>query len=315
MNLKEKRDWKKIFKNIGNILVIISIIFLVRKITRLDINYKNYFSISNLLKLTPTLIIFTILMIFQFFPWKMILFSMTKENVSMLSMAKIFTKSSIMKYIPGNVFQYVGRIEIISENKKFNTSNVAVSVIIESLCLFCAAIIVGIVGARKYTLSVFKENKLLIFLVIGIFLVFFIIMCIYRKKIRAFLEKKNIKISMQLLTAICFSITFFAITFIVQGLLLTDILSIFSSNNIFTASAIICGAYSIGWVVGYITPGASGGIGIRETILCMLLKNVTTDDIILVAVLVFRLVNILGDLLAFGIVQLTVKMVGQPRKS
>ena len=60
--------------------------------------------------------------------------------------------------------------------------------------------------------------------------------------------------------------------------------------------------YIISWLIGFITPGASGGLGIREgtfvAISTFLHVNVTTD-IIIFSVLMVRLINIMIDLIMY----------------
>lgn len=61
----------------------------------------------------------------------------------------------------------------------------------------------------------------------------------------------------------------------------------------------VVAAFIIAWAVGYIVPGAPGGIGIREVILQMILTGVCNKDITLVAILLHRLASIIGDTAAF----------------
>jgi len=60
--------------------------------------------------------------------------------------------------------------------------------------------------------------------------------------------------------------------------------------------------YTISWLIGFITPGASGGLGIREgtfvAITTFLELNIASD-IIIFSVLLVRLINILIDIILF----------------
>ncbi|WP_246687429.1 hypothetical protein [Mesorhizobium sp. B3-1-7] len=62
----------------------------------------------------------------------------------------------------------------------------------------------------------------------------------------------------------------------------------------------IAGAYVVAWLVGLVTPGAPAGIGIREAILLVLLGGLSTGPIILLAVVIGRIITVLGDLLFFA---------------
>lgn len=61
----------------------------------------------------------------------------------------------------------------------------------------------------------------------------------------------------------------------------------------------IGGAYIAAWLVGFVTPGAPAGVGIREMILLLLLKGIVAEENLLMAVLLGRLVTVVGDLLFF----------------
>lgn len=63
--------------------------------------------------------------------------------------------------------------------------------------------------------------------------------------------------------------------------------------------AVLAGAGVIAWLVGYLTPGAPGGIGTREATLIALLSFLNQEETVLIATALFRIVTTLGDLLLF----------------
>ena len=63
--------------------------------------------------------------------------------------------------------------------------------------------------------------------------------------------------------------------------------------------AVLAGAGIIAWLVGYLTPGAPGGIGTREATLIALLSFLNQADTVLIATALFRVVTTLGDVLLF----------------
>lgn len=58
-------------------------------------------------------------------------------------------------------------------------------------------------------------------------------------------------------------------------------------------------AFAASWIAGFATPGAPGGIGIRETALIALLTPLCGEATAVAAALELRLVTTLGDLLFF----------------
>ncbi len=59
------------------------------------------------------------------------------------------------------------------------------------------------------------------------------------------------------------------------------------------------GVYILAWLVGYVTIGAPGGIGVKEAIMLLLLSAIMLEKDILLIAVVLRLCNVLGDLLSF----------------
>ena len=52
---------------------------------------------------------------------------------------------------------------------------------------------------------------------------------------------------------------------------------------------------------GFITPGAPGGLGVREALLTIILSDILPTDIIVAGVLIFRFITLFGEFLALGI--------------
>ena len=71
----------------------------------------------------------------------------------------------------------------------------------------------------------------------------------------------------------------------------------------------ICGAYTAAWLAGFATPGAPAGLGVRELVLLFLLGGQVEEETLLVAVALARVVTVLGDALFFG----AAAWAGRPR--
>ena len=62
---------------------------------------------------------------------------------------------------------------------------------------------------------------------------------------------------------------------------------------------VLIGAFILSWVVGFIVPGAPGGIGIREFVITLLLPEGIDAALVLFGIVMYRLVNIIGDAIGF----------------
>jgi len=58
----------------------------------------------------------------------------------------------------------------------------------------------------------------------------------------------------------------------------------------------VCGAYVLAWLGGLVTPGAPAGIGVRELALLFLLKGLVSEEDLVVAILLGRIVTVSGDI-------------------
>lgn len=67
----------------------------------------------------------------------------------------------------------------------------------------------------------------------------------------------------------------------------------------FSAFSALCGAYIIAWLAGLVTPGAPAGVGVRELVLLFLLKGAIAESDLLLAIVLGRMVTVIGDLLYF----------------
>lgn len=293
---------KQKLKFIGNILVLLSLVFIILKIYNMHINFLQYFSGSNILKFIVLLLFFVALIFIQFIPWKLFLQNLTSTKFPNKIINYIFLKSSLMKYIPGNIFQYIGRESIASYYQSLNVINVTTSIIFESVSAIISALLIGIIASHEYTLHFFAKHQYFLFSLCLFLLFLCILLFLMRKKISLFLYKKNIHITIQLIWTFFVSIVFFCISLLIQGLILTFILCIVGNQNFLPLFFSISGAFSISWVAGYITPGASGGIGVREVIICLILGNSIGEDSILAAILLFRFLNILADIFSYLLV-------------
>lgn len=72
----------------------------------------------------------------------------------------------------------------------------------------------------------------------------------------------------------------------------------------------ICGAFVIAWLAGLVTPGAPAGVGIREMVLLLLLQGQVGPEVLLLAVVLGRVVTVIGDLLFFGAVFMAMNVRG-----
>lgn len=88
---------------------------------------------------------------------------------------------------------------------------------------------------------------------------------------------------------------------VISGGVFVALLGVIAGSEVVPAQLwlTIGGAYIVAWLAGLVTPGAPAGVGVREIILLLLLKGVMHEADLLMAILLGRLVTVVGDLLFF----------------
>lgn len=88
--------------------------------------------------------------------------------------------------------------------------------------------------------------------------------------------------------------------FLVGGIVLAHLLAVTADQPAWTQLAWAALAFGIAWTVGFATPGAPAGLGVREALLVGLLSPGVGESAALGAALAFRLVTLAGDLLTWA---------------
>ena len=70
-----------------------------------------------------------------------------------------------------------------------------------------------------------------------------------------------------------------------------------STSDDFSLLITLTGAFMFAWIIGFITPGAPGGIGIRESVMIFVFGEAHEE--IMLFVLAMRISSILADIMAF----------------
>jgi hypothetical protein len=68
----------------------------------------------------------------------------------------------------------------------------------------------------------------------------------------------------------------------------------------------------LSWLMGFLTPGAPGGMGVREALLVSLLGQAVAADVVLIAALLFRIITTVGDVVLFGAGRLFLRLPPRP---
>lgn len=282
--------------------VIISFVFIVKKIITYKIDYSILFNIKNIVIFIICCLVYSIFIVLNAIPWKNIVQILVSKKMDFITSAKVETKSNLMKYLPGNVFQYVGKNELALIH---NISHISVAsatvidVIINLITVFMIIIIFYLKGLIK-VFSLYGIKLLyLIFIAGSLFLILVILAIIFRRKIKKVLKSYNNLFKLKNIKILLKNSLFHFVRNIVNAFLFVIIFKFIVLGNLNIGLISVLGAFVLSWFIGFIMIGAPGGIGIREAVITFLLGNLMNGEDILLSIVIYRFVSIIGDILAF----------------
>ena len=290
----------KILKLAGNVAVCLSLAFVCKKLFELDIDKNLLFRADNLVHIVWISSLYGLIMFVSCVPWMAFLRIITGREISFSEAAWVINKSNLMKYLPGNVFQFIGRNEL-AIRLSLNHADVAFATVCDIGLLVTASLLTGVlmnlqgmgIWLTRYGLSVFYP--FFIIFIITVLLAVFLklkrndILQRLIVKLKVFYSKNSAKAIFA-----CF-LYFTFLVFLVGALFLAVLCLILRIDISYRMIPSVLSAYMLSWVAGFIIPGAPGGIGIKEATLTLLLMNVVASDSALLAAVIFRFISILGD--------------------
>ncbi len=190
----------------------------------------------------------------------------------------IYGKSQIAKYLPGNIFHFAGR-QVLGHMHGVSHATLIKTSLWEIILIAVSAIIIGLLKLIDILSSASALNFLFI---IGILVtVILIAKNLSQAYLKAFL-------AYFLFHAVAGFLFILAINLLQQGVFIQPL----SAINIMSA-------YVLAWLIGFFTPGAPGGIGVREVALLTLVGKSYPEETILLALLLSRIITTMGDVWLF----------------
>jgi glycosyltransferase 2 family protein len=267
---------RKILNWVGLGLGIAGIVFIVLKFKEYDL--KIDFS-----SLSPStwLIIFSMVLVYfsscflLAFAWHNILLYLNLRVQPAWSI-RTYGISQLAKYIPGNIFQFASR-QAIGVSEGLPGIPLAKSIFWELLLIASSGVLFGVLILPMVWRQVSQILSIALFLASGC--AYFFIMY----------KKVNRWIGLSVGYYLAFLCISGCIFLVIARTISVDLLN---DPRIFL---IIGGAYVFAWLVGLITPGAPAGAGVREAVIFLLLFQVLSQQDLLLAIILTRVVTILGD--------------------
>ena len=305
--MKQENNINRIIKYIGNIITILAVVIIVSKLQSYDLDYSIIFTPKKVVAFLIVTLIYSMTVIWGGIPWTNVINALLDREIRYTETMLIFTKSNVLKYIPGNIFQYVGRNEL-AVRKQLKHSDVALSTLIDVCWNILSIILIAILLAGRSLYTYFIQQyeiiwKEVIFISTVLLFVAILIGTIFRSRRKELIRILQKIFSVKLLKALGKNFLFYAGQGIVNAGLYIAIFSIISGENYTVHNmALVMGAMLVAFVAGFITPGAPGGVGIREAVSLFLLGGMIEESVILSGIVIMRVLSIIGDIFSFVLV-------------
>lgn len=248
--------------------------------------------------------------------WSRIVALMSKSEQSALESHIIYARSQIAKYIPGNVFHLATR-HAMGKRAGATHGSLVGAALFEAFGLLAAASSVALLGifADGERFTVGSPFMYFALLAASLCLPLFIYFLIARLGIGERMGLRRLELG-ELFSRLLPAFVLYLVFFTAAGCLLVAVSANFAGPMRLAEYGIFVTVFSVAWVAGYVTPGASAGIGVREAVIVGWLGAMIGDSSALMVAVLFRIVTTLGDFFFFGaasVVNLQIRREGKKR--
>ncbi|AFZ52469.1 lysylphosphatidylglycerol synthase domain-containing protein [Cyanobacterium aponinum] len=233
--------------------------------------------------------------IFSAWVWTWIL-TLFNCKLGGFSAVKIYLITNISKYIPGNIWHFVGRVKAI-QNHGDSIALGTFPVVLEPLLMAIASLLITIFSV---SLGILEVNFSPLIFSLLLFFILIILIVIHPKFINPVLKKlvinkgkveTNIKLNKYPFLPLIGELIFL----LLRGSAFMALMMPFIDLNIILIPQVLT-AFSFAWLIGLIVPGAPGGLGIFEAVaIASLDPAIFPRDKIIIVVALFRFSSIIAE--------------------
>lgn len=301
----------KLVNTISALVLIGSLFYLMYLIQSLDLSQSIIEAIGNNIKvIIISTMLWSISVISNSIGWKLILDILTQKANQWEFTYYVYSKSNLAKYMPGNFAHLISR-NFMGISLRLSQAILAVSSVIELIFLVFSSVLLIIILVRSklaISLSTIGSTRSIWLIVVltGLSgaIIFFKRTAICDYINNNFLPITWIKVHRSLSSIISYILSFFimgtSFYYLSEGL---------AHAPIKLPYLTVIGIFSLAWLVGFLTPGVPGGIGVREFVVVTTLSEYINSSHLITILVIHRLVSILGDITAFtvGLILMTIR--------
>lgn len=290
---------KKKISFIGNFFMILSIAFIIQRIIASKVEFR-IFSTRILTGIILAGLVYTALVYCYAKLFGLMIEIFNEKSISKSNVIYIYCKTNLYKYLPGNIFHYIGRNQIAVEEGIDHLVLIYIT-FTEMVFLGIAGILTSVIFAGDFTFEWIDKlnNKRVCFIFVLAGAMVLIVLYRFNKTVKDTLNSCVVQLRrIKTLTAIKLALAYFSI-FIINGFLFVLILMSIGDGMQGKLILPLIGLNALSWLIGFLTPGAPAGLGIREAVMTAFLTGIINEKNVLMAVILYRVVTIFGDIMAF----------------
>lgn len=225
--------------------------------------------------------------------WFSLLVSVGERAISPVRALRVFARTQVYKYLPTNVIHLVGRFVLAA---RYGAAKDALSYaqVMEIILMVLASGSVALLFSFSFLLQICEEYGIdryiasVIYVATGLTALMLvpIVAGRYFKQ-----SRKHLAFSMAALSVACYGLFFLA-----NGLIVILLVHVLYGSTV--EWKMIIGVSAAGWLLGFVVPGAPGGLGVREAVFIAGLSSIGVPAAASTAVAIaHRVVTLLGDVL------------------
>ncbi len=218
----------------------------------------------------------------------------------------LFMVSQIAKYLPGNVGHHVGRL-LLARREGMGGREVLFSMLLETLWVIAISSLLALaalwqLGARLFAQAPrLPEGWLLVSIAIGAALLPLLGHRLFARAAGWLARRRGVEaraLAFPPLRVFAETGLLYLGNYLLLGVILKLIgLILFDAD--LGGILLLAGIFSVAWIVGFVTPGAPAGLGVRELVLVAALTPLADQPTAVGVAAALRVVTVLGDGLAF----------------
>ncbi len=297
---------KKIVSWIGMAVTVVAFLFIIQKLRGYAVDLSTLLEPKTIGSILLLSLVYGGSVLINAVVYQGLYRSLCGDAIPPKRIVKVYVQSNLYRYIPGNVLHYVGRNQLAVEYGVPHLSVAGVT-LLEIIILTLASVCNAALFAHQLLFQMLRQVPLWVWIAAAVVLIFGGIFLfrkrIFHKAVRTYFSAMNGR-SLRV-AGVALAVRF--ALFVVYGWLFDSVLHMAGAPSGAIPFFTVTGMYAICWFIGFIVPGAPGGLGVREALLLYFFGQFFGSDLVLTAAVMMRLITVMGDVLAFLISRLIIR--------